>query len=112
MSKLNEEVADFLKVLGDQTRLEILELLKKGPKTSEAIQTALEKSQSTISQHLKKLSDKDLILSDRKENINNYKIKNDYIFKILNFVQSFVLDLQKERLKDISELDIYDTLGI
>lgn len=32
MSELTEKVSDFLKVLCDQTRLEILELLKNGEK--------------------------------------------------------------------------------
>ena len=110
MSELTEKIADFLKVLGDQTRLEVLELLKTGEKTSREIEDTLEKSQSTISQHLKILIETELIDFEKKGNKNYYKIKYDYIFKILTFVQSFVISLHKEKLKKAADLDIYDTL--
>ena len=110
MSELTEKIADFLKVLGDQTRLEVLDLLKNGEKTSKEIEDTLDKSQSTISQHLKILIDMELIDFEKKGNKNYYKIKYDYIFKILTFVQSFVISLHKEKLKKAADLDIYDTL--
>lgn len=111
MSELTKNIADFLKILSDQTRLDILELLKNGEKTSKEIQKVLKKSQSTISQHLKKLHDEDLISIEEKENLNYYKIKYQYIFKILSFVQSFIITLQKEKIRKLSELDIQDTLS-
>ncbi|TFG21887.1 MAG: ArsR family transcriptional regulator [Promethearchaeota archaeon] len=110
MSELTEKIADFLKVLGDQTRLEVLELLKNGEKTSKEIEDTLDKSQSTISQHLKILIDMELIDFEKKGNKNYYNIKYDYVFKILTFVQSFVITLHKEKLKKAADLDIYDTL--
>lgn len=99
-----------MKVLGDQTRLEVLELLKNGEKTSKEIEDTLDKSQSTISQHLKILIDMELIDFEKKGNKNYYNIKYDYVFKILTFVQSFVITLHKEKLKKAADLDIYDTL--
>ncbi len=110
MSELTEKIADFLKVLGDQTRLEVLDLLKNGEKTSKEIEDTLDKSQSTISQHLKILIEMELIDFEKKENKNYYRIKYDYIFKILTFIQSFVITLHNEKLKKAAELDIYDTL--
>ncbi len=111
MSELTEKIADFLKILSDQTRLEILELLRNGEKTSKEIQERLGKSQSTISQHLKRLNDEDLIINEEKDNINYYRIKYQYIFKILKFIQSFVITLQKEKIRKLSELNIEDTLS-
>lgn len=110
MSELTEIIADFLKILGDQTRLEILELLKNGEKTSDDIQKALNRSQSTISLQLKKLTDENLIAFEKKGTINYYYIKHDYIFKILSNVQSFIITLQKDKVKILSDLDKYDTL--
>ena len=107
MSELTEK---FLKIIADQTRLDIINLLKNGEKTSEDIQNALDKSQSTISQHLKKLTDEDLILFEKRGNVKYYRIKDEYIFKLLSFIQSFVITLQKEKLKGLSEYDRYDTL--
>lgn len=110
MNGISEKIADFLKILGDQTRLEILDLLKNGENTSEDIQKALEKSQSTISQHLKTLIESELICFEKKGNKKYYKIKNEFIFKILTYIQSFVITLNKEKIKKSAELDIYDTL--
>ncbi|MFX0187985.1 MAG: ArsR/SmtB family transcription factor [Candidatus Hodarchaeota archaeon] len=111
MSELTDKIADFLKVLGDRTRLEILDLLKNGEKTSEEIQNALDKRQSTISQQLKKLFDEDLINFEKKENIKFYKIKDQFILKILTDIQSFVTTLQKKKAMRFADLDIYDTLS-
>jgi len=110
MSELTEKIADFLKILSDQTRLDIINLLKNAEKTSEDIQNALDKKQSTISQHLKKLYDEGLILFEKKGNVKYYRIKDEYIFKLLSSIQSFVIILQKEKLKGLSEYDRYDTL--
>jgi len=114
MTELTEKVSDFLKVLCDQTRLEILELLKNEEKTSEEIQEALNKTQSTISLQLKKLIDENLITIEKKKeekvSINYYRVKNDYIFKLLSNIQSFVINLQKDKVEKLLDLDKYDTL--
>jgi len=114
MTELTEKVSDFLKVLCDQTRLEILELLKNEEKTSEEIQEALNKTQSTISLQLKKLINENLITFEKKKeekvSINYYRVKNDYIFKLLSNIQSFVITLQKDKVEKLLDLDKYDTL--
>ena len=112
MSELTEKIADFLRVLGETTRLDILDLLKDGEKSSKEIEEELDKSQSTISQHLKTLIEADLINFEKKGNTKFYLIKNDYVFKILTFVQSFVISLESEKRRKATDLDIYDTLGI
>ena len=111
MSELTEKIADFLRVLGEPTRLDILYLLKDGVKSSREIEEELDRSQSTISQHLKTLIDADLISFDKKANIKYYLIKHEYIVKILTFVQSFVISLESEKRRKAADLDIYDTLG-
>ncbi len=68
MSEPSNYIADFLKVLADKTRLEILELLKKSERSSDEIQEHLEKSQPTVSQHLKILTDANLISNEKKGN--------------------------------------------
>ena len=110
MDELLQKIAEFFKVLSDPTRLDILDFLKDGSKTSEQIQNELNKSQSTISQQLKTLIDSELITSEKKGIMNYYSIKFDYVFKILNFIKPFVINLQKEKVKKLAELDIRDTL--
>ena len=115
MNELTKFSIDFLRVLGDQTRLEIIELLKGGPKTSKEIQLELDKSQPTISQHLKTLCGSNLIIFELKENENKkklqyYSIKDRDLFKLLSMIYSFVAGINNEKVKDLRDLDIYDTL--
>lgn len=112
MSELNKTIADFLRILGEQTRLDILDLLKDGEKSSGQIEDTLGKSQSTISQHLKTLIETDLISFEKKKTTKFYCIKYDYVFKILTFVQSFVITLESEKRRKSADLDILDTLGV
>ena len=103
MSELKKDTIEFLKVLADQTRLDILDLLYHEKKTSYEIQSALKKSQSTISQHLKALTNKKLIIFDRIDKFKYYKIRNMDIFKLLADIKSF---------QSMRNEDILDTLGI
>ena len=112
MSELNKNIADFLRILGEQTRLDILDLLKDGEKSAGQIEDTLGKSQSTISQHLKTLIETDLISFEKKGTTKFYCIKYDYVFKILTFVQSFVITLESEKRRKSADLDILDTLGV
>ena len=107
----DKKIIEFLRVLADQTRLDMLELLRDEKKTSLEIQATLNKSQSTISQHLKALSNKNLIIFDRINNAKSYKIKNPDIFKLLVEIKSFVGRLNQEKLKDLRDLDVIDTLS-
>jgi ArsR family transcriptional regulator len=111
MSENKTEFIEFLKVLADYTRLEILNLLKDEKKTSSEIQKALDKSQSTISQHLKTLGNKNLIIFDKVNGAKSYYIKNPNIFKLLVEIKSFVTQINHEKLKDLRDLDVIDTLS-
>jgi len=111
MSESKIEFIEFLRVLADQTRLNMLDLLRDEKKTSSEIQTALDKSQSTISQHLKALSNKSLIIFDKINNVRSYKIKNPNIFRLLEEIKSFVVKINQEKLKDLRDLDVIDTLS-
>lgn len=111
MSEVKKDFIEFLRVLADQTRLDILDLLRQNKKTSSEIQSVLTKSQSTISQHLKVLTNKNLILFERINNVKYYKIKNQEIFKLLVEVKSFVEGINKEKLQTMSDEAIRDTLS-
>ncbi|MBY9015388.1 MAG: winged helix-turn-helix transcriptional regulator [Candidatus Lokiarchaeota archaeon] len=110
MSELKKDTIEFLKVLADQTRLEILDLLYQKDKTSSEIQSALNKSQSTISQHLKVLANKNLINFERINNVRYYNIKNIEVFKLLIDIKSFVAGINKEKLQTMRNEDVLDTL--
>ena len=110
MSEIRSLSVDFFKVLSDPTRLELLYLLREREVTQADIQKKLEKSQSTVSQHLKYLIDANLVEVEINEKINHYKIKDKRFFELLDAVHEFVIKLSKEKLDGISELDVKDTL--
>ena len=111
MSELRKYTIEFLKVLADPTRLEILVQLKNSEKNASEIKDELRKSQSTISKHLKMLVDNNLIDFEKKDNIKYYKIRNSDIFTLLSHIHSTVADINTEKLKDLRDVDIYDTLS-
>jgi ArsR family transcriptional regulator len=110
MSELIKYVANFLKILSDPKRLEILILLKNGEKSSAEIQDAVEKPQPTVSQHLKILKNENLVAVVKKQNIKYYKIKDAYLFRILSSIQSYLLNLNQEKLKSLMDMSLFDTL--
>ena len=125
MSELREYIIEFLKVIGDQTRLDIMDLLKDGEKSSAEIQNSLMKAQSTISQHLKNLTNSNLIEVKKKtvkltvddpknpgntmdvnKEIKYYTIKNQDFFNLYKVIASFVLDNNRAKiLEGIEDLD-------
>jgi DNA-binding transcriptional ArsR family regulator len=110
MSEIRQLSVEFFKVLADQTRLEILYSLKERNLTQAEIQEKLAKTQSTISQHLNKLKDVNLIESELQDNVNHYKVKNPEIFEMLNQFQVFILKINRERLSVLNDYDRLDTL--
>ena len=113
--ELRSHTVDFLRVLADTTRMEILDLLREGEKTSSEIQEQLDKSQSTVSKHLNILDDNNLITYERRQeeggkSQNYYQIKYSKLFKLLKMIQAFVVDLNKEKIKELRDLDVRDTL--
>jgi DNA-binding transcriptional ArsR family regulator len=120
---INEEIKksfpEFLKVLADQTRLEILYSLKEKKMTQAGLVKKLahsglnygkELAQSTISQHLSKLKSFDLIDSELKDNVNYYKVKEPEIFEMLYSFQVLMLKLNKDKFSGLNDFDRLDTL--
>ena len=110
MSEINIYISDFLKALSDQTRLDILYLLQKKPRTSNELQDLLEKSQSTISQHLKILINQNLIRFDKKDKENLYSIIDEDTINFLSEVNSFVIQKHKEKLEPFINSDRREVL--
>ncbi len=111
LEKLRELTADFLKVLADPIRLDILYLLEKKSLNAFEIQTKTKRSQSTISKHLNMLVEKDLIDFEKNDNIKYYRIKTSDIFELINNINTIILKNNKIRLREIQEADIRDVLS-
>ncbi|MFX0080418.1 MAG: ArsR/SmtB family transcription factor [Candidatus Hodarchaeota archaeon] len=109
-------MVEFLRVLADTTRLDILEILKDNEMPASKIKERLGRSQSTTSKHLNILVDNNLIDFERKNNIKYYKLKkNININEFIAQISTFANTINKEKLKnirdDIRDVDIIDTLS-
>jgi len=76
------------------------------------IKEKLNRSQSTTSKHLNMLIDNNLINFEKKHNIKYYKLnRNIDINTLIAQINSIVNIINKEKLKDIRDIDIIDTLS-
>ena len=110
MKEVSEELESFLKVLADSTRLEIIDILKNEENNSENLQKALNKSQSTISQHLKTLLTSGII-KYRKEGAKKvYFIRDKEIHKLIIELKAFMSKFNKEKIDSLASQEISDIL--
>ncbi|HUY00252.1 MAG TPA: metalloregulator ArsR/SmtB family transcription factor [Candidatus Deferrimicrobium sp.] len=110
MKDNTDTISEFLKVLAHPIRLRIIECLKAGEKSVNDIQSELNKSQSTISQHLKILTNAN-IMTYRKNGLKSYyKISQPKIHAIILALSQYISELNKDHIEDITNGDIIDTL--
>ncbi len=111
MSELRKYTVEFLKVLGDPTRLDIVDLLQNSEKSALEIKIALDRSQSTISKHLNMLVENGLIGFEKRDNVKYYKIENSEVLDLITTINTIVLSISKKKLRDIQDVDIHDILA-
>ncbi|HEY0087657.1 MAG TPA: metalloregulator ArsR/SmtB family transcription factor [Candidatus Lokiarchaeia archaeon] len=96
---------EILKSITDETRLELLSLLRHGEELCGCdFEKIFKKSQSTLSRHLKKLQEANLIES-RKDGVKvMYKLKDPKVFKLLAVLDNLIKRNQKfEKIVQIQQ---------
>lgn len=90
------KIIQILKALGDETRIRIVNILRKGPLCVCEIESILEITQSNASRHLNKLMSANIVTYYKEAKYVYYKL-NEEILKQHTFIQT-VLDneLSKE----------------
>lgn len=108
---MNENLSEFIKILSDPSRLDILDALKEGSEMSASeIENAIGKSQSSTSQQLKNLVNAN-VLNVRRESRNRYyKIRDPQIFNILIEITIYLSNINQDKIEELSDVDISDTL--
>jgi len=89
-----QQTLAFCKAIANAERLKILEVLKEGDKCVCELEAVLNKAQSTISHHLRKLEEVGIIRGFKKGKFTHYEIIDE---KLLYF-----LDLMNRELKPTS----------
>jgi DNA-binding transcriptional ArsR family regulator len=101
---------ELFEILSDRTRFEILDLLRNEHKTPKDIQDRLNKSQSTISQQLKRLVQANIIEVSQEGVKKTYKITDPKIFNILSQISDYVNRLKKPQIEVLTRVIPDDVL--
>lgn len=98
-----ETVAQTLKLLGDKTRLTIIGLIKDGECCVCEFVEVLQMSQPSISQHLRKLRDADLVKEKRSGQWIFYSLNTSHVtYPIIQQILGQIPD-QKEKLHALED---------
>ena len=98
MDELTKYIADFLNVLSDPIRLEIVRLLKNKEYKAKQLEEELGISQSYTSQQLKVLKKAGLIEVTKDGNIKNYSIGDKKIYNVLSVIKSLIVEKERQRI--------------
>jgi len=110
MKNAADRQAEFLKMLANPVRLKIIDILKNGEKNVNEIHDELNIQQSATSQHLKILTNGD-ILTSKKDGLKTYfSIKNQEIYNVLLSINRFLSYKSQENIEDISNANISGAL--
>jgi DNA-binding transcriptional ArsR family regulator len=87
--KHSDRTAAALKALGEPRRVEILQLLRRGPRAVGEIAAAVSVTQQAVSQHLAVLGEAGLVEARKVGTRSVYAIRPDGFSPVEEFVRSF-----------------------
>ncbi|MCH6265886.1 MULTISPECIES: ArsR/SmtB family transcription factor [Neobacillus] len=98
-----EQTANFLKLLGDKTRLTIVGILKQRECCVCELQEVFDMSQPSISQHLRKLKDAGLVKEERRGQWIYYSLNpENELYGLIEPILQHVPDL-KDKIEIINK---------
>jgi DNA-binding transcriptional ArsR family regulator len=89
VKRSNQQTATALKALGEPRRVEILQLLRDGPRTVGEIAAQVDVTQQAVSQHLAVLGQAGLVEARREGTRSIYAVRPDGFAPVQEFVRSF-----------------------
>ena len=89
MSDIREFKASLFQALAHPTRLQILEILRRGELSVGAILTRVDRDQANVSQHLTNLRLRGLVVNRKEGNQVFYSVRDPFLFEILDLVRSY-----------------------
>lgn len=88
LKKNASQASEFLKIFANPHRLVILCLLAEGEKNVSELLVGTGLAQTSITQHLKKLREDNIVSSARKHRSVIYKIKHPFVKKLMKLLYS------------------------
>ena len=89
MKRSDRQTAAALKALGEPRRVEILQLLRDGPRTVGELAAQVDVTQQAVSQHLGVLGQAGLVEARRQGTRSIYAVRPDGFAPVEAFVRSF-----------------------
>ncbi len=108
------DITSILKLLSDEVRLRIINILNEGTLCVGEIQTILDIKQSNASRHLEKLKNSELVIYKKDAQWIYYKINKSYLDQY-PFINSLLKEnINKDKLfsKDLLRLKKYKECGL
>lgn len=90
MDKYNE-LAMIFKALSDPNRLMILDYLKDGERCACVILEQLQITQSTLSYHMKQLTDSNIVCARKEGKWMHYSLNRGRIRELYDYIGNFIL---------------------
>ena len=103
--KMLDLVAHRFRMLGDSTRLRLLQCLESGGKSVNEITALLDGNQPNISKHLQALSDAGLVHRSRSGNRIYYSIADPVVFKLCALVCNRAGQQARSELKELLSMN-------
>jgi len=97
--------ANLFKVLGSESRLELLQLLAGDPMPVTALATRTGMSQPLVSQHLRTLRQVGIVTVSRTGREAYYRLADHHIAHVIEDAVAHVLEEQPNRSEQIEELE-------
>jgi len=104
---IDMDLIEILKILGDENRIRILNILKENPLCVCEIESILDLNQSNVSRHLMRLNSSKLIKNYKKAQFTYYTL-NDELLSEHNYIKDVIyeetkkLDYCREDLKTLA----------
>lgn len=108
------KITTILKILSDENRLRIINILKEYSLCVGEIQTILNIGQSNASRHLEKLKNSGLITNQKKAQWIYYQLCNEQLEEYLFIKQLLFEDIKKDSIfqEDLYKLNKYKLSGL
>jgi len=106
---IDMDLIEILKILGDENRIRILNILKENPLCVCEIESILDLNQSNVSRHLMRLNSSKLIKSYKKAQFTYYTLNEDLLSKN-NYIKEVIYEETKKLdycNKDINTLLLF-----
>lgn len=90
--ELRADMADFYKIMGDNTRISILNALSLSEMCVCDLSVLLQQNQSTVSHQLKTLRQTRLVKYRREGKVVYYSLNDDHVKKIIELARTHLLE--------------------